>query len=76
MEVQVNDIVQINPEINHHNGFWAGNLMVVTEVKSWGIQGYCRTEEGNAYLRLAHGQYEKVGHLVWVDADEAVTSDT
>lgn len=65
MEVQVNDIVQISPEVNHHDGFWAGNLLVVTEVESWGVQGYCRTPEGYAYMRLKTDQYEKVGTLVW-----------
>jgi hypothetical protein len=39
MKIEINDIVQISPEVNHQCGFWAGNLLVVTEVKSWGVQG-------------------------------------
>lgn len=61
--IEVNDIVQISSEINHQDGFWAGNLCIVTEVKSWGVQGYCRTEGGNAYIRLKTGQFEKVGRI-------------
>lgn len=68
--IEVNDIVQISPEVNHQGGFWAGNLLVVTEVKSWGVQGYCRTEKGEAYIRLKHGQFEKVGRLAWVAQEE------
>ena len=62
-KIEVNDIVQISLEINHHDGFWAGNLLIVTKVESWGVQGYCRTEGGNAYIRLKTGQFEKVGSL-------------
>jgi len=69
--IEVNDIVQISPEVNHQGGFWAGNLLVVTEVKSWGVQGYCRTEGGEAYIRLKHGQFEKVGRLAWVAQEES-----
>ena len=68
--VEVNDIVQISPEIDHQGGFWAGNLLTVTEVKSWGVQGYCRTTEGEAYIRLKHGQFERVGRLAWIAASE------
>lgn len=65
--IAVNDIVQINP-MGHESNFWPGNLLVVTEVMPWGVQGYCRTEQGRAYLRLKHEQFEKVGRLAWVDA--------
>jgi hypothetical protein len=70
MKIEINDIVQISPEVNHQCGFWAGNLLVVTEVKSWGVQGYCRTEGGNAQIRLKTGQFEKVGRLAWVQNHE------
>jgi hypothetical protein len=66
MSIEVNDIVQISPEVNHQEGFWAGNLLIVTEVKSWGVQGYCRVQGGEAYIRLKTGQFEKVGRLAWV----------
>lgn len=64
-DIKVFDIVQISPEVKHQNGFWAGNLLVVTEVKDWGVQGFCRTPEGNAYIRLTKHQFEKIGTLVW-----------
>jgi len=65
--VQVNDVVQISPEVDHHDGFWAGNLLVVTEVFSWGVQGYCRATDGKAFLRLNFQQFEKIGQLVWIE---------
>lgn len=66
-DIAVNDIVQINPT-GHTSNFWPGNLLVVTEVMPWGVQGYCRTEQGRAYKRLKFDQIEKVGTLAWVDA--------
>lgn len=64
------DIVQLDPkEHTHHEGFWAANLMIVTEVKSWGAQGYCRGQGGNAYYRAKTGTFEKVGEAVWVSKE-------
>jgi hypothetical protein len=43
-------IVQVDPK---HEG-WGGCLVVVTEVKDWGIQGYTNIPmaEGQAFIRL------------------------
>lgn len=69
MKIKANDIVQISPEVDHQGGFWAGNLLVVTEVHEWGVQGFCRGTEGYAYIRLKFDQIEKVGRLAWVPED-------
>lgn len=61
--MQKGTIVQItNPD--HH---WYPCLVIVSEVKSWGIQGYIsipsdnRGNVGNAYIRLSTEQFEVVG---------------
>lgn len=71
MGIAVGDIVQLNPE-NTSNRAFAGCLLVVTEVKSWGVQGFVQalgTREnagGQAYYRAATGTFEKTnGKVVW-----------
>lgn len=60
------DIVQLDPEKTSNQAF-AGCFMVVTDVKSWGVQGYVQTlgdrEEsgGQAYYRAENGTYEATG---------------
>lgn len=67
MGLQKDDIVQLDPEHHtHHDGFWAGALLVVTEVKSWGVQGYVRVPDGAAHYRAKNGTFEHVGHLAFV----------
>lgn len=69
-ELKVGDIVQINPE--HPN--FPGQLLVVTEPKSWGCQGRlymdleipCCRFEGKSYLRLKWEQIEYVGKCEWI----------
>lgn len=62
-------IVQIDP--THENKMFAGCLMIVTEVKSWGLQGYISCPEskdkmpGVAYFRCKKEECEPVGHVVW-----------
>lgn len=69
------DIVQIVDE-DHH---WFPCLIVVDEVKSWGIQGYAmipnndpNTETSNAYIRLTEGQYQEVGRAAIIAAGESL----
>lgn len=71
-DLQPGDIVQLDPAHHtHHNGFWAANFMVVTEVKSWGVQGYCKPEgPGLAYYRAKDGTFVKVGKATWVTKEE------
>ncbi len=59
-KARVHDIVQVNS--NHK---WCGNLIYVTEVKSFGIQGFAMSPlEGCAYIRLTEDQYEVIGPAV------------
>lgn len=68
-ELKIGDIVQIKPE--HEN--FGGQLLVVTEPKTWGCQGRlyldleidaCRFE-GRAYLRVEWQDMEYVGAVEW-----------
>lgn len=57
MNIEENDVIQIVPE---HK--WAGCFVTVTEVKSWGIQGFVQIPmQGQAYIRLKNEEFEKVG---------------
>jgi hypothetical protein len=69
MTVERGDIIQIRPDAH-----WGGCLLLVEEVKSWGIQGYVEIPmKGRAYLRVPHEDYEIVGRASWVPADLEVT---
>lgn len=67
--LQAGDVVQLNPE-NVRPEF-AGCLMIVTEPKSWGAQGYVQalgangTPGGQAYFRAKWDQMEVVGRATW-----------
>ena len=65
--LEVGDIVQIDPE---HDPRFGGCLMVVTELKSWGVQGHVAIpHEGGpqqAYYRCPFENMERVGHAEWV----------
>ena len=59
------DIVQVNPEYE----MFGACMVVVTEVKDWGIQGYVQSAgvEGQQYIRLKFGEIEATGgSAVWV----------
>ena len=63
--VKVNDIVQVDPLFET----FGACMVVVTEVKEWGIQGYVQNAgvEGQAYIRLKTEQFEPTGgKAVWV----------
>lgn len=59
------DIVQITSETHH----WFPCLIVVDEVKAWGIQGYALVPQdrgipaAQAFIRLNSGEFEKVGQV-------------
>jgi hypothetical protein len=71
--VRVGDVVQIDPTVDGH---FAGCLLTVTEVKSWGVQGFVKVPaSGEAYYRCPFGQIARVGRAEWVpDADAARTA--
>lgn len=62
---QVNDVVQVNPD----REVFGACMVVVTEVKSWGIQGYVQSAgvDGQQYIRLKSCDFEPTGgKAVWV----------
>lgn len=73
--IKINDVVQIAPDASD----WAGGCFcIVTEVKSWGIQGFVKippTERGNpstggsAYIRLETAQFARIGQAEWILAE-------
>ena len=65
--IEVNDIVQVNPEYET----FGGCMVVVTELKTWGIQGYVQSAgvSGQQYIRLKFADIEPTGgKAVWVAA--------
>lgn len=69
MSVEVNDIVQLDPMKTANPAFRAC-LMIVTEVKKWGVQGYVQVPTdgaGQAYYRAENGTFEPTGgKAVWI----------
>ena len=71
--LEVGDIVQLDPE-KVGNSMFAACFMVVTEVKSWGVQGYVQAlgeagkPGGQAYYRAKFDEMVKVGKAEWVAA--------
>lgn len=62
--LKVGDIMQIDPT---HDEVLGACLMIVTEPKPWGAQGYVTVPgQGNAYYRCKHENMEKVGHCAWI----------
>lgn len=60
-----NEIVQVDPSVP----VFGGCLVVVTEVKDWGIQGYVQNAGdniGQTYVRLNWDKFENTcGSVVW-----------
>jgi hypothetical protein len=66
-ELKRGDIVQVDP--SHE---WGGCLVVITEPKGWGVQGFVQIPKGGrAYIRLNNDVIECVGHAVWLPKGEA-----
>lgn len=64
IELEKGTIVQIT-NIEHH---WFPCLIIIDEVKNWGIQGYItipnnnkEEKNGNAFIRLNNEEFEIVG---------------
>lgn len=69
-ELAPGDIVQITDE---RPGL-VGALLMVEEVKTWGVQGFIHhvasfQESSRIYLRLEHNRFERIGRAVMVPAD-------
>ena len=71
MKLEKGDLVQLNPE-TVVNPMFAGCIMVVTEVKNWGAQGYVQAlgengeMGGQAYYRAKFEEIERVGKAIWI----------
>lgn len=64
-EYEVNEIVQVRPDFDT----FGGCLVVVTEVKEWGVQGYVQSAGvlGQQYIRLKHADIARTGgKAVWI----------
>lgn len=58
LALQPNAIVQITNDKHH----WFPALVIVSELKNFGIQGYCTMPtKGNAYIRLNYEDFDLVG---------------
>jgi len=66
-QLERGDIVQISPDVPT----FGGCLMVVSEQKPWGAQGFVQNagSEGQAYFRCEFAQMEPTGgRAVWMPA--------
>ena len=69
--LQPGDLVQLNPE-TVGNKMFTSSIMVVTELKTWGVQGYVQAlgengePGGQAYYRAKWDEFELVGHAEWI----------
>jgi hypothetical protein len=72
-KLEVGDLVQLSPD-DCENRMLAGCIMVVTEPKSFGAQGYIQVTGENgqpgglAYYRAQFAEMELVGHAEWLAA--------
>lgn len=58
MEIKRGSIIQANDNAED----WCGTVLIVDEVKSWGVQAFVRIPmQGNAYIRLRSDQFEVLG---------------
>ena len=64
-DLKVGDIVQVTPD----KEMFGACMVVVTELKSWGIQGYVQSAgvPGQQYIRLRFDDFERTGgRAAWV----------
>jgi hypothetical protein len=64
-ETDVGDVLQIDPAVE----MFGGCMLVVTEVKPWGVQGYVQSAgvPGQQYVRKTWEEIEPTGgKAVWV----------
>ncbi|HEU5433111.1 MAG TPA: hypothetical protein VFU81_15700, partial [Thermomicrobiales bacterium] len=58
-----------------HDDRFGGCFLIVTEVKSWGVQGYVAMPEAGktarAYYRVHSDQMARIGRAEWVVNDDA-----
>mgnify|MGYP001612868222 FL=1 len=61
--IEIGDIVQADPDKTE----WGPSLVIITEIRSWGIQGYTHIPRGgDAFIRLKFCDFEPTGgKAVW-----------
>ena len=62
--IEIGSIVQVDPS----REVFGGCMVVVTEIKSWGVQGYVQSAgvEGQQYIRLAFADFADTGgKAIW-----------
>lgn len=70
-KIKVGSIVQLDPEFTE-NKMFVGCFLVVTEIKSWGVQGYVQglgsdgNMGGHAYYRAKKETFQLVGNAKWI----------
>lgn len=63
-------VVQLSPSVG--NRMFAGCMLVVTETKSFGVQGYVQSlgennkPGGQAYYRATWDELVYIGHAAWI----------
>ena len=63
IEVEEGSVIQAN----ENAGDWCGCLLIVDEVKSWGVQAYMRIpKDGTAFIRLKNDDFDLIGKAILV----------
>ncbi len=65
IEYKIGEIVQVRPE----KEMFGACMVVVSETKTWGLQGYVQSAgvNGQQYIRLKHDEVERTGGMaVWI----------
>lgn len=67
------DVVQVSPS---YKGGWGGCFVLVTDPKSWGVQGFVQIPcGGQAYIRLPNEVIHLIGRAEWAPAADATPED-
>jgi len=71
--IKENSVVQINE--SGQEG-WIGCLVQVSEVKSWGIQGWVKIPmQGEAYIRVKNGEFDYIGEAVMIHGNQVLDEE-
>lgn len=73
-DLEEGDVLQLNPKLP-----FGGMLLVVTDPKQWGAQGYlCSSRSfeatkyiGRTFVRVKFADMEYIGRLEWLEMDKA-----
>lgn len=69
-KIEKNSVVQINEKGAEG---WIGCLVQVSEVKTWGIQGYINIPmQGDAYIRLEWDKIDYIGQATLIHQENLI----